>query len=781
MSIIKPLLSILISVSVMQLNAQTSQPTMRAQSVDETPVDLVNPLIASDRCRNFFMTATARPFGMVKLGPDTEIFGYYHTGYQNAQPNIFGFSHIHEFQIGGLVLMPISGKVNPCPGAERWKSPFDASKQTATVGYQKVHLDRYDVDVELTATKRVGFHRYTFKRDDDAEIFVPLTGIWNEGRMYNCDVKRVGMDTIEGSVVIADARLSTDTRLVIPTQVFFVITTDRQFKSLDGWHTQEGKSNISSIKGENNGLIFNFGKVAGGTIIQTKVALSYSSVKEALINLTAEAPNWNFDAIRNASCDEWNKLLSRVEVEGSHERKVKIYTDLWHSQLGRGIFSDINGTYPIYPKDQDNVPNTAQTTIPMEIKTLPLNDKGEPLFNMHVSDAFWWSQQNLNSIWGLAFPDALRDFCNSWLRFYDNTGVLPLGATPGRIDCIMTGQQSAPLLGRAIQMNLPGVDAAHAFQALNATSRNGKTRQLGDLDMYNRFDGWMPADVDRISVTRTVEEGWCDWVISQIANKLGNTKDADFYNHRSLGWKNLYNPESGWLQPRDSNGTWTTPFTPLVYNTFGFLESYSAVLTWFPAQYDLDGIMKVMGGRVKTIERLNHQFELASPQKFRFGWLQYENNTGFYHAHLFNMLGDPTKTQHWTREVYKANYSAITPSISAYADDDEDQGQMGSLSALISMGLFQMKGGCEVNPSYELTAPMFKRVVVHLQPDCYKAKDFVITAGPDPEKNEYIESVTLNGKPLKNLSITQEEISNGAHLDFILSDKPNPKWLKKDK
>jgi len=183
-----------------------------------------------------------------------------------------------------------------------------------------------------------------------------------------------------------------------------------------------------------------------------------------------------------------------------------------------------------------------------------------------------------------------------------------------------------------------------------------------------------------------------------------------------------------------------------------------------------------MGGREKTIQRLNEQFERAKPQKFRFGWLQYENNTGFHHAHLFNMLGDPVKSQRWVREVYNANYSLTTPSSDAYAHDDEDQGQMGSLSALMAMGLFQLRGGCELNPNYELTAPMLNRVIIHLQPDCYSAKDFIITAGPDPEKNCYIQSVTLNGKPLKSLRITQAEISQGAHLDFILSDQPNPEW-----
>ena len=762
-----------------------------AQSSTEAPVDLVNPLIGSDRCRNFFMTPAARPFGMVRLSPDTEIFGYYHTGYQNSQPNIFGFSHIHEFQMGGLVVMPITGKVYPVPGPERWKSGFNPTKQTVSPGYQKLHLDRYDIDVELTATKRVGFHRYTFNHDDDASVLVPLTGIWNEGRMFNCDVKRIGKDTIEGSLLIADARLSTDSKLVVPTQVFFIITTDRSLKSLDGWHTQELKYNINGIKGENNGLILNFGKVSGGTTVQLKVALSYCSVNQALLNLTTEAPNWDFEAVRQSARKEWNTYLSRIEIDGTHEQKVKFYTDVWHSLLGRGIFSDVNGKYPVYRNGKfSEINNDINGLFPIydptlytEIKTVPLNDKSQPLFEMHVSDAFWWSQQNLNSFWGLAYPDVLRDFCNSWLQFYDDTGILPLGASVGRIDFIMSGQQAAPLFGRAIQMNLPGVDANRLYQAMNATMKSGSNRWMGDVDIFTRYGGWMPHDLGELkwSVTRTVENGLCDWVLSQAAKKLGHNAEADYYNKLTTGWKNLYNPESGWLQPRDSNGTWAKNFTPLVYNSDGFLESYSTVLTWFPAQYDLDGTINIMGGREKTIQRLNEQFEKASPQHYRNGWLQYENNTGFFHAHLFNLLGDPVKSQHWVREVYNANYSGTSTAATSYANNDEDQGQMGSLGAMLSMGLFQMKGGCEINPGYELTAPMYKRVVIHLQPDCYKAKDFVINASGDPENNEYIESVTLNGKPLKNLSITQEEISNGANLNFVLSSKPNMKWVKTDK
>ena len=773
--------------SFIPLQAQKSS-TENTLKVSESPVDLVNPLIGSDRCRNFFMTAAARPFGMVKLSPDTEISGYYHTGYQNAQTNIFGFSHIHEFQMGGLVVMPVSGLVNPIPGAERWKSSFNPANQTVAPGYQKVHLDRYDIDVELTATKRVGFHRYTFRREDNSAILIPFTGICNEGRMFNCNVKRIGIDTIEGSLMIADSRLSTDSRLVVPTQVFFVMTTDRHFQSLDGWRTQEMQRNLTGIKGENSGLVMNFGKISAGTTVQMKVAISYCSVKQALLNLNTEAPNWDFEAVRNSAREEWNKLLSRIEVEGTHDRKVKFYTDLWHSLLGRGVFSDVNGLYPVYRKGKfSEINNDVNGLFPIydkemyaEIKSVPLNDKGQPLFEMHVSDSFWWSQQNLNSIWGLTYPDVLRDFCNSWLRFYDDTGILPMGASVGRVDFIMSGQQAAPLFGRAIQMNLPGVDAEHAYEAMNATIRSGTNRWSGDVDIYNRYGGWMPADLGerKWSVTRTVENGWCDWVLSQVAQKLGKNNDADFYSHRSLGWKHLYNPESGWIQPRDSDGAWAKPFTPLVYNSNGFLESYSAVLTWFPSQYDLNGTMQLMGGREKTIQRLNEQFELASKQNFRNGWLQYENNTGFFHAHLFNMLGDPVKSQHWVRAVYNADYSAITPSTTAYANNDEDQGQMGSLSALISMGLFQMEGGCEVNPGYQFTAPMFSRIVIHLQPDCYKAKDFVITSGPNPEDNEYIESVSLNGKILKSLTIKQDEISKGANLDFKLSSKPNPKWGK---
>ena len=775
--------------SVISLKAQKDSIAENGQFQVEKPVDLVNPLIGSDRCRNFFMTAAARPFGMVKLAPDTEISGYYHTGYQNSQTNIFGFSHIHEFQMGGLVVMPVSGKVNPTPGPERWKSSFDPAKQVVAPGYQKLHLDRYDIDVELTATKRVGFHRYTFRREDDASVVIPFSGICNEARMFNCDVKLVGSDTIQGSLLIADSRLSTDSRLVVPTQVFFVITTDRPFKSLDGWRTQEMQRNITGIKGENSGLVLNFGKVNVGATVQLKVAISYCSVKQALLNLKAESPDWDFDLVRKSAREEWNNLLGRIEVEGTHERKVKFYTDLWHSLLGRGVFSDVNGCYPVYRNGKfSEINNDVNGLFPIydlgmytEIKSVPLSDKGQPLFEMHVSDAFWWTQQNLNTIWGLAYPDVLRDFCNSWLRFYDDTGILPLGASVGRVDFIMSGQQAAPLFGRAIQMNLPGVDAEHAFQAMNNTMKNGTNRWMGDVDIYTRYGGWMPANLGerKWSVTRTVENGWCDWVLSQVAKKLGHKTDADYFDRLSMGWKNLYNPESGWIQPRDSDGKWAKPFTPLVYNSNGFLESFSAVLTWFPAQYDLNGTMQLMGGREKTIQRLNDQFEKASGQNYRYGWLQYENNTGFFHAHLFNMLGDPAKSQHWVREVYNANYSAITTSNTAYATNDEDQGQMGSLSALISLGLFQMKGGCEVNPAYQFTAPLFKRIVIHLQPDCYKSKELVITAGPDPEKNEYIEAVRLNGKPLKYLTITQDEVSKGAHLDFKLSSKPNPKWQPK--
>ena len=783
----KSLFVFLFLLTILSLQAQKST-TEDIRNKSEAPGDVVNPLIGSDICRNFFMTAAARPFGMVKLAPDTEISGYYRTGYQNAQTNIFGFSHIHEFQMGGLVVMPISGKMNPTPGPERWKSPFISANQTVTPGYQKVHLDRYDIDVELTATKRVGFHRYTFKRDDDAAILIPFTGIWNEARMFNCDVKRVGMDTIQGSLLIADSRLSTDSRLVVPTEVFFVIATDRPFKSLDGWRTQEMQRNINGIKGENSGLVLNFGKVNTGTNLQLKVAISYCSVKQALLNLNTEAPNWEFEAVRQSARDEWNTLLSRIEVEVTHDRKVKFYTDLWHSLLGRGVFSDVDGKYPVYRNGKfSEINNDVNGLFPIydkdmyaEIKSVPLNDKGQPLFEMHVSDAFWWSQQNLNSLWGLAYPDVLRDFCNSWLRFYDDTGILPMGASVGRVDFIMSGQQAAPLFGRAIQMNLPGVNAEHAFEAMNSTMRTGTNRWMGDVDIYTRYGGWMPADLGerKWSVSRTLENGWCDWVVSQSAQKLGKNNDADFYNRRSSGWKNLYNPESGWIQPRDSDGTWAKPFTPMVYNSNGFLETFSAVMTWFPAQYDLNGIMKLMDGREKTIQRLNEQFEKASKQNFRYGWLQYENNTGFYHAHLFNMLGDPAKSQYWVREVYKANYSATTTSSSAYGTNDEDQGQMGALGALLSLGLFQMKGGCEVNPGYQLTAPMFSRIIIHLQSDCYKSKDFVITSGPEPPENCYIESATLNGKPLKNLSITQDQISKGANLDLKLSSKPNPNWVK---
>ena len=303
---------------------------------------------------------------MVKLAPDTEIFGYYHTGYQNSQTNVLGFSHIHEFQMGGLAVMPVSGKVNPIPGPERWKSGFNPAAQTVTPGYQKLHLDRYDIEAELTATRRVGFHRYTFERADAAAVLLPLTGVWNEARMFSCDVKRTAPDTLEGSLIFADARLSTDSRMVVPTQVFFVITTDRPFKSLDGWRTQEMVRNLNGIKGENSGLVLDFGKVAAGTTVQMKVAISYCSIEQARLNLNTELPGWDFDggAQRGARRMEHrlephrNHWLAGTKIQilqrplaqpaGSgclqrREWQVSHYHDGQFSEINH----DVNGRYPI--------------------------------------------------------------------------------------------------------------------------------------------------------------------------------------------------------------------------------------------------------------------------------------------------------------------------------------------------------------------------------------------------------------------------------------------------
>ena len=765
---------------ILSLKAEDSS----SPSAAETPVSLVNPLIGSDNCRTFFMTAAARPFGMVKLAPDTQILSYWSTGYQNSLNTIYGFSHLHEWKLGGVPVMPVSGTVlmshaglahdsdKPvsdliCPllGPDSWKSPFDPKTQIVMPGYQKVHLDRYDIDVELTATKRVGFHRYTFGRSDQASVLVPLAGFWGEGRMFQCDVKRTDPSSIEGSVLIGSG-FSPSLKPSNPIRLFFVIQCDRPLQLFDGWgaNSRIHNKDVNVISADDAGLILGFGKVDSGTKLQMKVALSYCSIDGARLNLTTELPRWDFDAARAEACADWNAELGRIEVSGNHDRKVKFYTDLWHALLGRGIFSDGDGHYPLYQSDDT-----------MVVKSVPLTAEGKPAFDMHVSDAFWWSHDTVGTLWGLAYPEVLGEFCNSWLQFFDDTGELPMGATVGRVDHIMEGAQSYPLFGRAIQMNLPGVNASRAYAAMQAVNSVQHSAALGNMEAFTKFGGWMPADLQpKLSISFTVEDGFCEWVLSQIAAKLGKTEDAARYTALSHGWTNLYNPANGgWLQARNQDGTWIEPFDPLNGKTH-CSESNPAILTWFPGYY-LAGITQLMGGREKTIQRLNDQFEKAAPDNFRRKWMEYNNEPGFGIVQLFNLLGDPTKTQHWVREVYLANYSGTgTTTEQSYAGDDEDQGLMGSLSDLMALGLFQVTGGCEVNPSYQITTPMFDRVCIHLQSPAYKATDFVITASPDPEKNPYIQSATLNGKPLDRLSITQDQINEGAHLDLVLSPQPSP-------
>ena len=514
------------------------------------PVDLVHPLIGSDWCREFFMTSAALPFGMVKLNPDTALTRKWKSGYQNAEPYVYGFSHLHEYKVCGLPVMPISGSVDPLSGPEGWKSPFDKQHQTVTPGYHRLTLTRYGIDAELTATMRVGMHRYTFNNSGNAEILVPLSGQWHVCTMRGVEVKRSAPDTIEGSVLTGRG---TSAKKSFDTKVYFVIRADRPFDSLDGWKGKQLLKSIGNLQGDskggNCGLILNFGMIKGGTPIQLKVAISYCSVEGAHLNLKTELPGWDFAAVHAAARDTWNRALGRIEVTGSHDLEVKFYNGLWHALLGRGIFSDVDGHYPIY----DGRGNKKT------IKCVPLDSQGKPLFAMHNSDSFWWSQNNLNSVWGLAYPDVLRDFCLSWLQYYDDAGELPQGAFVGRVMHIMPGAQATPLLARAIQMNLSGVDPEHAYEAMK-TQQTHNNSAMGKASVFAQYGGWMPADLDDWSVTHTVEDGWCDWVLSEVAKKLGKADDAVYFRRLSTGWTHLYNKDSGWLQPRNSNESWLKPF-----------------------------------------------------------------------------------------------------------------------------------------------------------------------------------------------------------------------------
>ncbi len=735
-----------------------------SHSKESDYVSWVDPYIETNRGRYFFFITGGRPFGMVGAAPHTRNINQFGGGYNYNEKEILGFGQIHNWMMSGIEIMPAVSSVNPTGGESAWKSAFSHDDELVQPGYQRVYLRNPKTWVELTSTDRVSFYRFRYTEDMSTQLLVNLGGHLGNSTMANADVKVVNDKEFHGSFSSVD-RFWGGPKDV---KVYFVVQFDKAVDAWDGWRGKDLQSNIKTLEGDGIGLSAKY-TVKASDEIKMKIGISYTSVENARKNLLSECTTWDFDAVRNESRKVWNEWLGKIEVQGGTDaQKIKFYTDLWHVLLGRHKINDVSGDYP------DRTTGKREGTFTdavFKIKTLPKDKNGKIKYNMYNSDAFWLTQWNLNILWGLAWPEIQDEMSASMIQYADNGGLLPRGPCGGGYSYIMTSNPTANLIGSTFQKGLlTKVNPKHAYETVKRNQMpGGMLGDYEDVEFYIK-NGWWKNNAGI-----TIEASFQDWVTAQMAYKLGKKEDYQYFLKRSDSWKNCFNPKQGLLFPKDSLGRFTHD-DPL--DGKGWVEANAWQATW-GVSHDIPGLAKLMGGNTALTEKLNYAFEKSIPEDFVFaysdGYVSYANQPGLSNAHVFNYAGKPWLTQYWVRRVKEQAYGGITPDL-GYGGHDEDQGQMGALSALMAIGLFDLNGNASAMPVYDITSPIFDEVTIKLDNRYYKGKQFKIISHNNSAENMYIQKVHLNGKGLDNFWFKHEDFAKGGVLEIWLGSQPNKSW-----
>ncbi|WP_455669965.1 GH92 family glycosyl hydrolase [Phocaeicola faecalis] len=747
----------------------------------ENPIDYVRPQIDTHKSRWFYFSSACRPFGMVSLSPDTWTRGSWNSGYLYDSTQVRCFSHIHDWQISGIPVMPTTGSIEGHKGMEFYKSSFSHDTEIVVPGYHKLRLDKYGIIAELTSTTRVGMHRYSYPAGEKANVLLDVGAFLGHGKMEKSSIRETSRKEVRGYSIMAPTG-----RRKKPLTVYFVIQFNQPIDEFGGWkkiNNQKTLVNSKHIEGEEGGGYVIFNKLKNNQLMM-KVAISYVSEEQAFLNLKEELNHWNFETVRQDSYDEWNRELGKIRVEGGTiQERIKFYTDLWHSLLGRHIFSDVNGKY---------IDNTSDTSI---VRQVPL-ENGRPVRNTHNSDAFWGSEFNLNILWSIAYPKVMSDFAATLVDYYSNGGLIARGPSGGNYTYVMTGDQAIPLIAAAYNKGIRDFDIQSAYAGCLKNSEPGGIRDYAGYNttpnqfMKNYIEkGFVPEAASEAEkcfhgegCALTLYFAYQDWCMAQFAKGIGDEEVYQKYLQRSFNYRYVYNCQSGWMHPRMADGSWMTPFSPVGkgFNMPGFVESNAAIFTYY-VPHNISDLIHMMGGNKFFIDKLNKQFEQAVSKNFitehgahAENWVDYENQPSLHLAHLFSHAGAPWLTQYWVRRIKKDVFGDITP-YGGY-NGDEDQGQMGALGVLMAIGLFDIQGGSSVNPNYEITSPVFDKITIQLDNRYYPGKEIVIETKNNSEENVYIQSVIWNGKPYNSFKLPHSEFIKGGKLVIKLGDKPNKEW-----
>ncbi len=702
----------------------------------------VDPHIGTGDHGHVFMGANV-PFGMVQLGPTSLPDAWdWCSGYNYADTTVIGFGHTHLSGTGigdlnDVSLLPVVGDVTPGrgtaddPASGQW-SCFSRRNECCEPGYYRTRLDRYGIDVELTATCRVGLSRYTFPPRDDAAVVLDLeNGLgWDEA--VDCGVRCIDSVSVEGWR--RSSGWAKDQR------VYFHLRFSRPFASV----SFVGDS-LSADGGEARGrhlyARFEYGAADGAPLL-AKVALSAVSAENARLNMEAECPGWDFEAVRRAARAAWNRELAKIAIE-TEDRNVlrNFYTALYHTMIAPSVFSDANGDY----RGADGAVHTA------------------PGHTIYTTFSLWDTYRAAHPLMTVIHPERIPDLIGTMLRIYEEQGKLPVWHLWGNETDCMVGNPAVPVVADALLKGFGGFDRELAYEAMKQSSM----RDDRGMDLYKKY-GYIPYEFNE-SVGYCLEYAIADWALAQAAEREGRTDDYDYFLSRSKAYRRYFDPSTGFIRGRSASGAWRTPFDPFRSKHLDqdYTEGNAWQYTWL-VPHDVEGLMECFGSRERFIEKLDSLFVAegdlgaeASPDiSGLIGQYAHGNEPSHHTAYIYTMIGQPWKTAERVRQILTTLYCDRPAGLCG----NEDVGQMSAWYVLSSLGLYQPEpaGG-----RFFFGSPLVDRAAVQVP-----GGTFTIVACNNTPENIYIQSVLLNGKPYRKNYIDFADIAAGGELLFEMGPRP---------
>ena len=704
----------------------------------------VNPFIGTDFTGNTYPGAQV-PFGMVQLSPDNGLPGWNRiSGYFYPDTTIAGFSHTHLSGTGAgdlydISFMPVIRPYKEAPAPLGIYSTFSHAEEFASAGYYRVFLKDYKILVELTTTERCGIQRYTFPKAE-ASVFLNLKKAMNWDFTLDSQIEVVDSVTVRGYRFSQGwsplQHVYFETRFSKPFVAYHIDTT--------AIITKQGRIGTASV------ARFDFNTKEGEKVLVT-TGISGVSIEGARKNLQVEVPLDDFEFYRKQAAMKWNKQLSKIEVVSQvRDDLVKFYTALYHTMLAPTVYSDIDSLY--YGSDQQIHKTDGWTN--------------------YSTFSLWDTYRASHPLFTYTQPERTNDMIKSFLHFYEQSGALPLWNLYGWETNMMIGYHAIPVIVDAYLKGIGDFDPEKALMACVATANRDDYQGIGD---YKRL-GYVPAYGDSAkwtswSLSKTLEYAYDDYCIAVMAEKMGKKEIANEFYKRALNYRNVYNPITSFMQPRDEKGDFVTPFSPDDY-TEDICESNGWQYFWSVPQ-DLDGLIGLLGSKERFAEKLDSMFtyvpksekELPIFSTGMIGQYAHGNEPSHHVIYLYNKIGQPWKTQQYVAKVLHDLYLNAPDGICG----NEDCGQMSAWFVFSSMGFYPVDPICG---RYEIGSPLFSEVRMHLA----NGKTFTVLAPEVSRKNIYIQSVKRNGQLYDKSYITHEQIMNGDTFFFEMGEKPGPVW-----